>query len=361
MNAEPPSQELPPEHRPIADVSSALPRLNFLLWLLGIYWALYFVVGSIDKPYFVGFIYGCLSSLIFALCFLVWWWRNRSIRLVEKAAGFFLIVAGIWVTAKYADLTIKNPLAVGMVGIPLTVTLIVAWLSLVRREILPSHRVGFVLAVAAPWALLLSIRTDGLDAALKSHVSWRWTPTPEEQFLAQHQSKSLGAAPANSPTVPTSLSVTNAGWPAFRGEDRDGVVHGTKIATDWTIPPSQVWRHKIGPAWSSLIVIGDRLYTQEQRGPKETVVCYDSTTGNELWVHEDETRFDEGVSGAGPRATPTFAQGRIFSLHRSSSARTSSFTAAAKQRRACSLTAPTRATSPGPHPWAKTATAHRSS
>jgi outer membrane protein assembly factor BamB len=92
------------------------------------------------------------------------------------------------------------------------------------------------------------------------------------------------------------------------------VVHGTKIATDWTTPPLQVWRHKIGPAWSSLIVVVDRLYTQEQRGPKETVVCYDSATGSELWAHEDETRFDEGVSGAGPRATPTFAQGKIFSL-----------------------------------------------
>src|SRR5262249_2985345 len=79
-------------------------------------------------------------------------------------------------------------------------------------------------------------------------------------------------------------------------------------------PPKLRWRHRVGPAWSSVIVIGDRLYTQEQRGPQETVVCYDAATGKEIWVHEDAARFWEAVSGAGPRATPTFSDGRIYSL-----------------------------------------------
>jgi outer membrane protein assembly factor BamB len=62
------------------------------------------------------------------------------------------------------------------------------------------------------------------------------------------------------------------------------------------------------------VVIGDRLYTQEQRGEHEAVVCYQAATGKELWVHEDPGRFWEAVSGAGPRATPTFAGGRIYTL-----------------------------------------------
>jgi len=35
-------------------------------------------------------------------------------------------------------------------------------------------------------------------------------------------------------------------------------------------------------------------------------------TGREAWVHEDPGRFEEAMSGVGPRATPTFADGRIY-------------------------------------------------
>jgi outer membrane protein assembly factor BamB len=70
----------------------------------------------------------------------------------------------------------------------------------------------------------------------------------------------------------------------------------------------------VGPAWSSVIVIGDRLFTQEQRGEQEMVVGYEASTGNEVWAHADPVRFWETVSGAGPRATPTFAGGRLFTL-----------------------------------------------
>jgi outer membrane protein assembly factor BamB len=56
------------------------------------------------------------------------------------------------------------------------------------------------------------------------------------------------------------------------------------------------------------------LYTQEQRGDKEAVVCYEAATGKEVWVHKDVARFSEVVSGPGPRATPMFAHGMVFTL-----------------------------------------------
>ncbi len=80
------------------------------------------------------------------------------------------------------------------------------------------------------------------------------------------------------------------------------------------LPPRELWRHLIGPGWSSFAVIGHRAYTQEQRGDDELVVCYDLDTGAELWAHHDATRFNELVAGPGPRGTPTFADGRIFAL-----------------------------------------------
>ncbi len=73
-------------------------------------------------------------------------------------------------------------------------------------------------------------------------------------------------------------------------------------------------REAVGPGWSSPIVVDQRVFTQEQRGGSEAVVCRDAESGAGIWVHADPVRFEESLSGAGPRATPTFADGSLFTL-----------------------------------------------
>ncbi len=102
--------------------------------------------------------------------------------------------------------------------------------------------------------------------------------------------------------------------PGFGGASaRDGRLTGVKIETDWAKhPPKELWRHRIGPGWSSFAVIGQRVYTQEQRDKIEAVVYGDAATARS-GRDEDETRFNEDVSGAGPRgSTPTFHDGKIL-------------------------------------------------
>ena len=205
-------------------------------------------------------------------------------------------------------------------------------------------------AILLAFASLGLIRTGGFTAGMQHDFSWRWTTTPEERLLAAEPEPVAAppAAPAATPAAPspapatptptaavsvptatpaaamapppaspapTAVAIPRPEWPGFRGAERDGVVSGTRIATDWSAtPPVALWKRAVGPGWSSFAVAGDGIYTQEQRGEDELVACYSASTDAPIWQHRDRARFWESNGGAGPRGTPLLHQGRVYAV-----------------------------------------------
>jgi outer membrane protein assembly factor BamB len=278
---------------------------------IAIYWAATIVVGQMEKPYFVGFIFGLAAPTLLALFFLGWWWFSRRIRLADRVFGFLVVAGGGLVAWPLAHPSI-GPFGLWMTALPTVLTVWTLWMAVVKWAAPGLYRPGAVVLAAAAWGSFLLIRHDGLDSNLRTDLRWRWSPTAEDIFLSERAAQ-RDSQPASMSTE--TVTAQPGDWVEFRGPGRDGVIRGATIATDWdAAPPKPVWRHRVGPGWSSVTVVDGRLFTQEQHGDREAVVCYDAATGKELWSHEDAARFWESVAGAGPRATPTFADGRLYTF-----------------------------------------------
>ncbi len=123
---------------------------------------------------------------------------------------------------------------------------------------------------------------------------------------------SNAAPPAAAPAKET---VGAAPWPFFRGPKGDGVYRQGPIRTQWPSPGlERVYKQPIGGGYASFVIAGGRAFTIEQRRDKEFVAAYDLKSGKELWTHSYPAFFTESMGGDGPRATPTWHEGRVYSL-----------------------------------------------
>jgi outer membrane protein assembly factor BamB len=286
-----------------------------------------------------------LGGLAGGLLILVWWLFFSRALWSERLAAIALMIIALFVTSRFLHVSIDGRLFV-ILATPLVSLALVVWALATSRlsdSLRRASMVATILIASGAWTLM---RVDGITGDGVSALRWRWSQTPEERLLAAAPEKvrtplpeqatpetpKAATAPAIESTAPKSNTepptmsertvarveerdLARVEWPGFRGPARDGVIRGVSIAIDWAkSPPVELWRRPIGPGWSSFAVHGDRLYTQEQRGDDEIVSCYNARTGEPIWQHRDAARFWESAGGAGPRATPTVSNGRVFSL-----------------------------------------------
>ncbi len=287
----------------------AVGRPGLRLWpgvvIVALLWAALKVPGWVAPASLLTFTLTFWSPLVAAGLFLLWWLAFSRARWADRLLLPLACAAVGFVAILFCE---PNPMvrmyAAVLYGLPGTMTAWVCWLLVTPFLNWPARRVGVLALVVAAWGWLPLVRVEGVDGALNATLAWRWSATAEERFLANPPPKA--AAPAEAPTF------APGDWPGFRGPNRDSRLTGVRIATDWAQKPRELWRHRVGPGWSSFAVVGDRLYTQEQRGKNEVVVCYLAGTGAQVWEHADEARFTETAAGPGPRATPTFHDGKLY-------------------------------------------------
>src|SRR5262249_17264835 len=104
-------------------------------------------------------------------------------------------------------------------------------------------------------------------------------------------------------------------WPQWRGPNRDGISKETGLLKEWPKDgPALVWKTTgAGRGYSTVSIVGGRIYTMGLRGNREFVVAFDVATGKEVWATPTGTAF-KNDRGDGPRGTPTVDDNTVYAL-----------------------------------------------
>src|SRR5213595_3986258 len=73
-------------------------------------------------------------------------------------------------------------------------------------------------------------------------------------------------------------------WPQFLGPTRNAVYPGNDLAERWPQEgPPVVWHRPVGHGWSGPVVSERKVALCYREGDRDTVVCLDARTGNQIW------------------------------------------------------------------------------
>lgn len=107
-------------------------------------------------------------------------------------------------------------------------------------------------------------------------------------------------------------------WPQWRGPGRDGIATSFDAPAEWPEDLMLGWRVDAGAGYATPVVVADRVYLFAREGDEEVMRAFDARTGREIWrsAYPAPFGFQPAAErhGPGPKATPAFADGRLFTL-----------------------------------------------
>jgi outer membrane protein assembly factor BamB len=105
-------------------------------------------------------------------------------------------------------------------------------------------------------------------------------------------------------------------WNQFRGPNRDGISPDTGLLKEWPAGgPPQVWKATgIGSGYSSVCVVGTKLFTMGESSGKTHLFALNVADGKILWQLDVGKEGNPGNQGAGPRSTPASDGTFVFAM-----------------------------------------------
>ena len=107
-------------------------------------------------------------------------------------------------------------------------------------------------------------------------------------------------------------------YPQWRGLNRDGAASAFVEPASWPDTLTRKWKVDVGEGYATPLVVDDVLYLFTRRNGSEVMTALRADTGRELWhtsyaaPYKPET--PAAAHGVGPKATPLFHDGRLYTL-----------------------------------------------
>jgi outer membrane protein assembly factor BamB len=113
-------------------------------------------------------------------------------------------------------------------------------------------------------------------------------------------------------------TVAFADWNQWRGPGRAGKIGGLSALRRWPKQLARQWKVDVGEGHSSPLAVGNRVFIFARQGENEVTRCLDLATGREVWQDRYPAPYELNPAaqrhGKGPKSTPVYADGRLFTL-----------------------------------------------
>lgn len=235
--------------------------------------------------------------------------KNGVFRIIFFTYSLILVLFVLFFTFFYQDQEWLPYLGQQFEFIGIVLSSVLLWIGVVLFSFLGGYDFlgKFILISFTCIALfLLLFRFTEMDGDMIPKFSPRWANS--------NQSIKEAVLQSNASDESSSWS-----FPQFQGPNRNCILTNLPaIASSWnSTPPEIVWNKPIGEGYSGFVIEGEFAYTiaQDIENPdQESIFCLDMMAGNIRWSHGYKARYESGLGGVGPRATPLIFGGKVYFL-----------------------------------------------
>ena len=226
------------------------------------------------------------GPLLCCLLLVIWWLAASRATWRERVFGFLGLVA-----SAASPLSSRTRPCAGRRSSYFTLPMgffLFALTAGASQEIAACDSFGAAVLLAfAGFSVSLFLRSDGMTGDYKFVVPFALETNRGGRDARRPDAGNAKTGGANRSKLASRILWRIRNGPNFAARTAPGVRLRRKFSTNWNEhPPKLLWKIPVGPGWSSFAVAGRMLFTQDQRGPKETVVCYDADSGREIWKTE---------------------------------------------------------------------------